>query len=174
MNQNPNHLWWDCEKHGCFNKKKRPPIGVFNPCFSRGINLGDVDAEVEAGKGRLLKLEFKDGRKIGDGQLRSYLSQTRVNHITIIQVDSVQTETKGALHADLMVRGFRFFQFGKVFIWQEGDLESLKKAIRAWYVWADNSPTLPDVVEPEFENKSPVHKRYREAFEGVRGKLEGV
>jgi hypothetical protein len=61
-------MGWDCERSGCFNKKKRL---VFEP-WSRGLvrNLGftDIDGEHEC-NGHYLRLEHKDdGKDLTVGQ----------------------------------------------------------------------------------------------------------
>ena len=38
-----NPLRWDCQKQGCFNKKKRPKIEEFAECLPGKISFGDID-----------------------------------------------------------------------------------------------------------------------------------
>jgi len=49
---------WQCEKDGCFNKKMRPKIEVFDDCFPGNIQMGDIDAIVEV-NGHILIFDFK-------------------------------------------------------------------------------------------------------------------
>ena len=87
MKTNPFH--WDCERDGCFNKKKRLKLDIFGDCFPGNIQMGDVDGIVEIG-GRILMLEWKESERIKTGQRIMYQMITRYSpcHVIIVVGDA--------------------------------------------------------------------------------------
>jgi len=124
-----NPLKWDCEKQGCFNKKKRPKIEVFCGCFPRKINFGDVDGLVEL-NGRGLLLEWKDnGGIIPTGQKIAYekLSTTGIL-TTVVVIGNPET---------MECRKYRICFKGKWHEYKDADLDSVKSVIKKWCKWAE-------------------------------------
>jgi len=67
-NNGHNPMRWDCQKQGCFNKKKRPRIEMFAECLPGKIAVGDVDGLVEI-KGNFLFLEFKEHSNLPESSI---------------------------------------------------------------------------------------------------------
>lgn len=119
-----NPMRWNCERRGCFNKKRRPKIEVFAECFPRKINFGDVDGLVEV-NGKFCLLEWKgDGGVIGLGQHRSYVSFTR-NDGNIVLVVHGDAET-------MEVAGYGYYRRGFYFRLGQGTLDDVKTFVRRW------------------------------------------
>jgi hypothetical protein len=115
---------WNCEKQGCFNKKKRPKIEVFADCFPGRISFGDVDGIVEIA-GRFLMLEWKPGTgPISRGQSIMYEKITRDKKWMVIVVagDAEAMEIEAA----------SCFKGGRFFEWQHCTLDGLKELIKDW------------------------------------------
>ena len=119
-----NPLRWDCEKSGCFNKKRRPKIEVFADCFPGRINFGDVDGLVEI-NGFFALLEWKgEGGNIHTGQRISFERHTKREGNAVFVV-SGNAET-------MEVKQFCIFYRGKQGPWRGADLEKLKASLRKW------------------------------------------
>ena len=99
-------LRWDCNKRGCFNKKKRPNLEVFDNCFRGRISIGDVDGIVEI-NGNFLLMEWKDPScpDVSGGQKYMYQNMTKDEKYTVVcvygdcetmVVDSIQIYYKGS------------------------------------------------------------------------------
>ncbi len=119
-----NPMRWDCDRDGCFNKKRRPKIEVFADCFPRRINFGDVDGLVEL-CGAFCLLEWKGaGGSVGRGQELSYIAFTRSpgNIVFVVEGDA---ET-------MIVRRYCIFWKGKKQGWITASLEDVKIRIRGW------------------------------------------
>jgi len=126
-----NPLRWDCDKHGCFNIKRRPKIEVFSDCFPGRINFGDVDGIVEI-NGRGLMLEWKsDCKKLPLGQKIMYQKLTDTQKITVIVVI-------GDPETMICREAFVFFE-GKETDRSSMDLEGVKFLIRRWVKWTQSN-----------------------------------
>lgn len=128
LDNGTNPLRWDCEKQGCFNKKRRPKIEVFAGCFPRRINFGDVDGLVEL-NGRGLLLEWKCGSGcLPKGQEIAHKKLTEGTKLATICVtgdaESMECSSYG------------FFWDGKWNDYRKGDIESVKNFMRRWSTWA--------------------------------------
>ena len=124
-----NPLRWNCEKQGCFNKKKRPKIEVFCDCFPRRINFGDVDGLVEL-NGKGLLLEWKEGS--GDiplGQKIAHQKLTDTGKLTtLFVVGNPETMT---------CERYGMFFKGKFYPYKNGDMEVVKSVIKRWVKFAE-------------------------------------
>lgn len=119
-----NPLRWDCEKQGCFNKKRRPKIEVFADCFPRRINFGDVDGLVELNASGLL-LEWKSVKgSLPTGQKIAHKKLSMDGRFTTICVVG-DAETMECSHYALFYRG-------EYFPYREADLSKVKQVIRRW------------------------------------------
>jgi len=129
MSNGENPLRWDCEKQGCFNKKKRPKIEVFAECFPRRINFGDVDGIVEIG-GRFLMLEWKPGSgKLSTGQRILYERITK--HMPcVVLVVAGDPET-------MRVGEVAVYMNGTFHEWEPCDLAHLKERMKKWVAWVE-------------------------------------
>jgi len=122
---------WDCNKGGpganCFNRLKRPKLGVFADCFPGQINFGDVDAIVEI-NGKGLMLEWKEGKQeLKTGQRLMYERLTKTQLLTIFVVSG---------NAEIMaVDGLMIWFLGKTDGWEQSTLDILKQRIKKWVQW---------------------------------------
>ena len=126
-----NPMNWDCEKQGCFNKKRRPKIEFFCDCFYGNSNFGDVDGLVEQkGNGCLLEWKPPEIEEISIGQRVAYekLSLSTNGHLTCFIVAG-DPET-------MKIERYCFYHKGQLSRWIESDLESLKERFRSWCKWA--------------------------------------
>lgn len=128
-----NPMQWNCEKQGCFNKKKRPKIELFAECLPDKIAFGDVDGLVEI-KGNLLFLEFKAHANVPRGQRILYERITRLAPATvlIVQADAETMEVSGVSYV------FKGIIESQV----KMDLQGLKSTIREWAEWAMENPAI--------------------------------
>lgn len=128
MSGNP--MRWNCEKRGCFNAKKRPKIEVFSSCFTRGVNFGDVDAEVEC-SGLFLRLEWKPACvDLNNGQARSLKAFTELRFGNLCIVIAGDAET-------MRVFGVQTVFDGKFSSWNMADASGVKQIVKKWWRWAD-------------------------------------
>ncbi len=119
---------WDCEKRGCFNKKRRPKIEVFYDCFPGKISFGDVDGIVEI-NGYALMLEWKsDTLEPTTGQKIMYQRITITELLTVLLVVG-DAETMSVTHMGC-------FYKGKQYPLQSANLENVKDKIKSWVKWA--------------------------------------
>jgi hypothetical protein len=102
-----NPLRWDCERHGCFNLKRRPKIEVFADCFPGRISLGDVDGIVEIG-GNALLLEWKsEACALPTGQRLLYQRLTWSGPVAVMIVVG-DAETMTVTATSVFDRGNRY------------------------------------------------------------------
>lgn len=122
-----NPMRWDCEKSGCFNKKRRPKIEQFAGCFPRRINFGDVDGLVEL-NGYFCLLEWKgDGGKLHTGQRMSFEAFTRQLGNIVFVVDG-NAET-------MKIQRYSMFWLGKQTPPEITDLDGLRTKLQGWVSW---------------------------------------
>jgi hypothetical protein len=122
-----NPMRWDCEKQGCFNKKKRPKIETFADCLPGRIAFGDVDALVEI-EGNFLFLEFKEHDRIPKGQQILFRRLTRLAPATVLVIEA-DVET-------MDVFGMNRVFNGEIFPQVDTDLEGVRQEISSWAKWA--------------------------------------
>lgn len=127
-------MLWDCERQGCFNKKKRPKIEVFAGCLPGKISFGDVDAIVEVG-GHFLMMEWKPSMNplsMGQSIMYERLTQQKNWSVIIVAGDAETMQIDGMasyVHQD----------GGSVFIdWEDCTLDELKSRIERWAIWVKN------------------------------------
>jgi len=126
-----NPLRWDCEKQGCFNKKRRPKIEIFSDCFPGRINFGDVDGIVEI-NGRGLFLEWKGNNgNIPKGQQILHEKLTKDGLLTTLCVVGDPEEMK--------CEKYCLFFKGKQTKFKECDLAKVKHIIKKWVNYAQNN-----------------------------------
>lgn len=133
-----NPMRWDCERDGCFNKKRRPKTEVFHDCFTRGINFGDVDGQVEIG-GKFLQLEWKDksagplktGQRIA---MDAYTRQQEGNAVIVLVGDA---ETMEVSRIALNMSGNMHVWTSTGQTWREADLAFAKALIKRWRIKHD-------------------------------------
>lgn len=127
MSNGFNPLRYDCEKQGCFNKKRRPKIEQFVDCLPGKIAFTDIDAACEI-NGHQLWLEFKT--------FESDLN--RGQHLLFINQTSVLTKKENAVF--VVVGDAETMEIESVKVYRRGestgffacDLIELKRIIRAW------------------------------------------
>ena len=128
-----NPMRWKCDINGCFNIKRRPKIEVFADCFPRKINFGDVDGLVEL-NGWFCLLEWKgDGGELRQGQRRSYIeftNEARPGNIVLVVKGNPET---------MVVENYSYFWAGNHFPTITADINALKKRIRWWVDWTEQS-----------------------------------
>lgn len=133
---NANYMRHDCDKDGCFNKFGRPKIEMFNGCFPRGCNFGDVDAlaQLRPSKPAFCLLEWKSPWKKKDldkGQRLTYESLTGTLKDTIV------IYVKGDPFT-MVVDSFSVFEDGKQGPWRtEGGLEAVRRRVAAWSYYVE-------------------------------------
>jgi len=125
----PHVLHWDCEKQGCFNRKKRLKFHLLSDCLPDRIAFTDIDAATEIG-GNLLLLEWKDHAEIKRGQ--RILFERRPAVVLIVEGDA----------EEMAVTSMCTVWCGVVSAPEPADLERLRQEIRAWAKWAVNNPAL--------------------------------
>ena len=119
-------LRYNCEAQGCFNKKKRPKIEVFDDCFPGRIAFGDVDAVVEMG-GNFIFLEWKDANvPITTGQ--------KIMHNKMIERGDAILVLNGDAETMVVVDGYIMFGEKK---YPVRDLDAAKKALKWWVAIID-------------------------------------
>jgi hypothetical protein len=122
-------LRYCCEKEGCFNKKKRPKIEVFDDCFPGDNAFGDVDGNIEH-NGRFLYLEWKPAPfEISRGQ-HIALSRRTFCGESFVVVAAGDAETMTVTH-------YGTYDHGKWGGWKEANLEDLRSLFKKWWAWAD-------------------------------------
>jgi hypothetical protein len=124
-----NPLRWDCEKQGCFNKKKRPKIEVFAECLPGKIAFSDVDAIVEVNSNFLLQ-EWKEYPDIPTGQKIMYERLTAGGKFAVFLVHG-SAET-------MEIHSMGVFWNGNFKGWKASSLSKLKARVRDWAQWAIN------------------------------------
>jgi hypothetical protein len=134
---NPMH--WNCEKQGCFNKKKRPKIEMFAECLPGRIAFSDIDAAVEV-EGNFLFLEFKDHDNIPKGQRIFFSRLTRLAPATVLVIEA-DVET---MFVSGMIRIFDGKINPQIFI----NLDDLKQEIKDWSQWALKNSKLKKSGKP--------------------------
>jgi hypothetical protein len=89
-------LHWDCEKHGCFNRKKRLKCHVLSDCLPGQIAFTDTLAVTEIG-GNLLLVEWKDHAELKRGQRILYERMTRVcpAAVLVVEGDAERNRSRG-------------------------------------------------------------------------------
>ena len=132
-----NPLRWDCERHGCFNLKRRPKIEVFADCFPGRISLGDVDGIVEIG-GNALLLEWKsEACALPTGQRLLYQRLTWSGPVAVMIVVG-DAETMTVTATSVFDRGNRYPAEG----YEPADLPLIKTRLAAWSRWAAQNPPV--------------------------------
>lgn len=118
---------WDCQRQGCFNRKKRLKFGAFTGCLPGRISFTDVDGLVEV-NGNLLLMEWKDHPALSTGQRILFERMTLVCPATVLVVEGDAE--------DMTVRSIRIVWRGRISPSEPADLEGLRELIRAWSQWA--------------------------------------
>lgn len=132
MSNGFNPMYYDCERQGCFNKKRRPKIEVFAECFPGKIGMGDVDGIVEI-NGRGLLLEWKSGDiSLQRGQSIMYQRLTQNTTLSVIVVHG-DAET-------MTVYRYAWFAEGRLHEWHDASLDDVKKAMFEWCFWSQTTP----------------------------------
>jgi len=122
-----NPMRWDCERRGCFNKKKRPKIEQFSECLPGKCAFGDVDGLAEI-NGHGLFLEWKPAPvDIRTGQRLTYERLTKTSLISVICI-------AGDAESMVVTHQAKFFR-GKFYPWKTASIEDVKKSIRSWVKW---------------------------------------
>ena len=126
-----NPLRWDCQKQGCFNRKKRPRIEELAECLPGRISFGDIDGIVEI-KGNFLVLEFKETPIIPRGQQILYKRLTRLAplYVLVIEADIER----------MTVFGVSYVAKGRIGPQRPMNLQGLKEKIKSWSDWAHEHP----------------------------------
>jgi len=126
-----NPLRWDCEKRGCFNKKKRPKIEMFADCLPGRCAFSDIDAIAEV-NGNFLIQEWKGGGGLPTGQRIMFERMTSSSPVCVFVVEG-NAESMTVTH---MTRIWR----GVIHAREPSSMESLRGRIAAWAKWAGRSP----------------------------------
>src|SRR5262245_6447567 len=127
---NAYRMLWNCDRDGCFNRKRRPKFEAFADCFSGRINFSDVDGMVEIG-GAFLLLEWKgEGGKLKAGQVRTYMAFSALPGCLVVAIEG-DAETMTVRRYRAFVRGF-----GKS--WTAGGLSDVADIMRGWAEWRND------------------------------------
>lgn len=118
-------MWWDCESHGCFKKKKVLKFSVFDDCFEGKKSFSDIDAIIEINNNYLL-MEWKDPSvtKVPIGQEIMFKRMTQDKKYTVLVVYGDAE--------DMSVTGIQIFKNGQLSQAMRINLDDLKKAVRSW------------------------------------------
>ena len=120
-----NPMRWDCNKQGCFNKKRRPKIEVFADCLPGKIAFTDIDGITEV-NGRALVLECKtDPTPIPRGQAIMWHRLTKTGLLTVLCLAG-DAETMDVTHCKWCYKGVWDTT------WAEAALDDVKALIRQW------------------------------------------
>jgi len=126
-NQGRNPLRWDCNKDGCFNKKKRPKIEVFAECLPGKIAFSDIDAITEV-NGRFLVLEWKSyADDIPKGQRIMFQRMTTGGTFTVFIINGCAESME--------IRQLCIVWDGKIHDWVNTTLDDVKTRIKKWVEW---------------------------------------
>jgi hypothetical protein len=128
-----NPLRWDCQKQGCFNRKKRPKIEEFAECLPGKISFGDIDGIVEI-RGNFLVLEFKGSPIIPKGQRILYQRLTRLAPFFVLVIEAdIESMT---------VFGVSYVAKGCIEPQITMNLQELKEKIKSWADWAQGHAAI--------------------------------
>lgn len=138
-----NPMRWQCDARGCYNQKHRPKIEYFAAALPGKIAMTDIDATTEV-NGHFLFLEWKSGqpRDLPVGQ-RIYAQRitSLSDRITYVVVCG-DAETMQVSHV-LPVHN------GRIFRWEECDLDGLFDRIRNWATRAKIHVVQPNLEAAE-------------------------
>jgi hypothetical protein len=124
-----NPMRWDCQKQGCFNKKKRPKIEVFSECFPGKVSFGDVDGLVEINN-HFLFLEWKEfERPLPMGQRLTYERITQDKRFAVFVVCGDPES--------MDVNSIQLCYGGKLRKRTKATLDALKQQITNFVKWAE-------------------------------------
>jgi len=126
-----NPMRWDCEKRGCFNKKKRPKVEVFHDLFPGKISFGDVDGIVEI-NGHALILEWKS--YCGDLQGGQKIMYKRLTRICPIMVMVVSGDAES-----MEVEALAYFDNGKFYDFISTDINGVRSFISWWVRYSEQT-----------------------------------
>ena len=124
-----NPMRWDCEKQGCFNKKRRPKIEQFAECLPGKIAFSDVDGIAEV-NGRALVLEWKaQPTDIPTGQRIMWQRLTKTGILSVLCI---------AGDAETMdVTDTRYCHLGAWDkAWKTDNIQGVKDSIKRWVACA--------------------------------------
>jgi hypothetical protein len=136
-----NDFEWDCDKSGCFNKKRRLKFGCFFDVLPGNISFSDLDGIVEY-RGNALIIEWKyydydypptDG-DIPKGQRIMFENMSRLGAASIIVV--------AGNPEDMSVRYIKEYHGGEISRWIPSSHKNLLAAVSAWVAWARNNSKI--------------------------------
>jgi len=127
-------MLWDCERQGCFNKKKRLKFEVFADCLPGKISFSDIDAIVEI-NGNLLIMEWKGHSNVPVGQKIMFKQITRFCPALILVVEGNAE--------DMSVSRIQTVWHGEFLPAIEAGIEQLVTKINKWANWAKINPVTP-------------------------------
>ena len=128
---NPVVMNWNCQRQGCFNRKKRLKFSVFKDCLPGKISFTDVDGLVEI-NGNLLFMEWKDHRSLSIGQRILFERLTRFCPAVVLIVEGDAE--------DMTVSSISTVWDGVIGPHKEANMEDLRTQIRMWADWALINP----------------------------------
>ena len=126
-------MHWDCDRQGCFNRKKRLKFGVFKGCLPGNISFTDIDGLVEI-CGNFLYLEWKDHQGLSTGQRILFERMTLLCPATVLIVEGDAQ--------DMSVRSISTVSRGVISPSEPAVLDGLRSQIRQWCDWALANPAL--------------------------------
>lgn len=136
-NHGANPMRWDCEKQGCFNRKKRLKLEMLADCLPGKIAFTDIDAITEL-CGNFLILEWKSHGNVPAGQRILFQRITRLCPATVFLVEG---------DAEFMsVSKIRVVWHGRIMHAVKGDFELLRTRIKKWAEWAQKNPAIDDAA----------------------------
>lgn len=130
-----NPMRWDCDKAGCFNKKRRPKIELFKKCFPGKISFGDVDGLVEF-NGYLCILEWKGpGGHLQTAQRITFRSITKDigNIVFVVEGDAETMEASR----------YSIFWAGKEGRMRQATFDDVFARISGWSEWVAAQKRAP-------------------------------
>lgn len=124
------HMRWDCEVVGCFNKKHRVPLGVFDAALPGRVGMSDLDGVVTY-FGHFLFLEWKSpGTQMPVGQ--RILIDKLLLHVPKTSVIIVSGDAATATVDRFRILSGRDVLGDEDEEWREGHLPALNCWISSW------------------------------------------
>ena len=132
---------WDCDKHECFNKKKKLKFGALFNALPGSISFSDVDGITEV-HGNALMLEWKgyDEEGAPNSSIIPTAQKIMFERLTRGRMISVICVAGNA--EDMSVKYMCLVTDGKFGEWRPATLDDLNKSIKEWTEWSKRHSRL--------------------------------